>query len=66
MNAVLKTEVKKYQILVIDDEPSILKSLEREINFWGADKDVEVITFRFPIDALKHLQEHHNLSLIHI
>jgi sigma-B regulation protein RsbU (phosphoserine phosphatase) len=60
MNPALKTNNSAYQILLIDDEQHILNALGREIEFWAEDKSIELCTFRFSIDALKHLQTYHS------
>jgi len=59
MKNTIKTHIDTYQILLIDDEPNILKALSREIGFWASDKDLEIHAFKTPIDAMRHLQIHH-------
>lgn len=59
MKNTIKTHTDTCQILLIDDEPNILNALSREIRFWAGDKALEVHSFSTPIEAMRHLQVHH-------
>lgn len=52
------------KIVLVDDEPMILKSLKRELEPWSNDNDIEIITYESANEALIYLSENSTLVFL--
>ena len=49
----------KIKLVIVDDEPMILKSLKRELEPWLEEKNIEIETFPSAKEALLFLSHNH-------
>ena len=52
------------KIMLVDDEASILNSLKRELYDWCLEKEIEIIKFTNPLEALESLEVEKEVFLV--